>query len=225
MCSTTAFICWSSLVTLSFCPRVCTLHCTAVLSICNITTMVISAAQQLDSWSIVGELRKAYIWIFAIWSHQVSICISSNASYGVNKYIVIRHICNNLWNNAMWQMIIVGNISFSPCCSFFVRFMSHMSWMRKEKDKSGGIFKRVVGTMIQYIDFISTNLDIWGRKWNTWSVLFYFFDGEVFRDLWMVPFIGKFSCETFWGDVIICYLLMCKEQLGPRANWFDNECI
>ena len=61
----------------------------------------------------------------------------------------------------MWQMIIVGNISFSPCCSFFVRFMSHMSWMRKERDKSGGIFKRVMGSMIQYIDFISTKLDIY----------------------------------------------------------------
>ena len=112
MWSTTAFICWSSLVTLSFCPRVCTLHCTVQLSICNITKMVISAAQQLNSWSIVGELRKVYIWVFAIWSHPVSICICSNASYGVNKYIDICHICNNLLNNVAndnsWQYFLLA---------------------------------------------------------------------------------------------------------------------
>ena len=66
-----------------------TLYCTVQLSNCNITMMVIYATQQPNSLRIVGELRKAYIWVFAIWSHQVSICISSNASYGVNKYIVI----------------------------------------------------------------------------------------------------------------------------------------
>ena len=223
MCSTTAFICWSSLVTLSFCPRVCTLHCTAVLSICNITTMVISAAQQLDSWSIVGELRKAYIWVFAIWSHPVSICISSNASYGVNKYIVICHICNNLWKNVAndnsWQYFLLAMLRLFR--QIYVPYVLD----EKGKDKSGGIFKE---WWAPWSSILTSYQPTWiYEAENEIHDRFYllFFDGEVFRDLWMVPCIGKFSCETFWGDVIIRHPLMCKEQLGPRANWFDNECI